>query len=141
MARQSLPSWAADYIGIPFVDFGRDRQGLDCWGLVRLVLLEVFKIETPSYAEEYQSALDRSSVGTHIDSVVADPEWLEIAVGHEEVGDVIVTRVHGLPCHVGIVIAHGFMLHVHPGINTAIEDYTRVKWRNSIRGFYRFKTF
>lgn len=32
--------WAAQYIGLPYKIGGNDRAGIDCWGLVRLVLAE-----------------------------------------------------------------------------------------------------
>jgi cell wall-associated NlpC family hydrolase len=28
-----IPAWAADYVGIPFREHGRSRDGADCWGL------------------------------------------------------------------------------------------------------------
>ena len=34
----------ADYSKIPYVDGGRDRTGLDCWGLVREVLHQHFNV-------------------------------------------------------------------------------------------------
>ena len=32
-----VPIWAGHYIGLPFRDHGRDRSGLDCWGLIATV--------------------------------------------------------------------------------------------------------
>jgi hypothetical protein len=43
--------WAERYVGTPFVARGRElATGLDCWGLVRLVLLEQAGIEVPRLA-------------------------------------------------------------------------------------------
>jgi cell wall-associated NlpC family hydrolase len=43
-----IPNWAAQYVGLPFRDKGRARTGLDCYGLVVLVLREQFGVEVPS---------------------------------------------------------------------------------------------
>jgi len=36
------------FVGIPYLAGGRDREGLDCYGLVRLALLELFYVELPA---------------------------------------------------------------------------------------------
>lgn len=40
--------WASNYIGIPYQIGGRDREGLDCWGLIRLIYKEVNGIILPN---------------------------------------------------------------------------------------------
>lgn len=49
--------WAEKYVGLPFVDGGRDWKGCDCWGLVKLILQTECGIEVPSYGDIAASEL------------------------------------------------------------------------------------
>ena len=39
-----LPDWVSAYVGLPFKEGGRHRDGLDCYGLLRLVINERFAV-------------------------------------------------------------------------------------------------
>src|SRR5262245_34632615 len=97
-----IPFWAGRYIGISFRDHGRDRSGVDCWGLVRLVLSEQCGMALPSYATEY----DRTSETQRISELIAREavRWSAVCRGEEEACDVIVLRLQGHPLHVGLVL-------------------------------------
>jgi len=43
------PEWLNDYVGLPYKLNGRDRLGLDCWGLLCLVWREQRGIELPDF--------------------------------------------------------------------------------------------
>jgi len=58
-----VPAWIADYVGLPFKAHGRERNGVDCWGLVRLVLAERFRLALPSYAGGYAGVEDAEDIG------------------------------------------------------------------------------
>lgn len=134
-----VPIWAGHYIGLPFRDHGRDRSGLDCWGLVRLVMAEQSGIALPSFAESYKHTSDAGAIG---DIVARECErWRSIPAGQETCGDVIVLRLFGRPLHVGTVLGDGAMLHIESSINSAIERYTAPRWKSRICGFYRHPSF
>lgn len=132
-----IPSWAADYIGLPFKEHGRDRSGLDCWGLVRLVYDERYGIQLPSLVERYDNTLARNAL--QLGAVVADvaQDWVPVPAGQEREGDVIVLRYNRHPMHVGLVLDKGMMLHVEHGIDTTFCCYDSLRYRRSVTGFYR----
>ena len=130
-----VPIWAGRYIGLPFRDHGRDRTGLDCWGLVRLVMGEQFDVALPSLSQEYEHTLALDDISGVIQRQIT--AWQTITQGTEKCGDVIVLRLHGQPLHVGLVLGDRQMLHVEARIDSAIERYDSARWRNRIFGFYR----
>ena len=139
------PSWAAEYIGIPFLERGRDRAGCDCWGLVRLVLAERFGIEMPSYAGDYQTVADHGRLADLIDhgrTNIWDEVWSPYLSSvlcplTTAPGDLVLLRLHGLPIHVGVVAARGWMLHVEAKVDSVLERFDGMEWRNRVFGVYR----
>ena len=142
--RRDPPPWAADYIGIPFVEKGRDRAGCDCWGLVRLVLAERFGLELPSYADEYESLEDLGAIVELIGGAQEGGAWRRIAAEETRAGDLAVLRGVPVP-HIGIVIAPGQMLHTMRGAEASLARLADQAWRRRLEptrrepyaGYYR----
>lgn len=132
-----VPIWAGRYIGLTFKDHGRDRTGLDCWGLVRLVLSEQFGLALPSFIHEYKHTLEKTRIAPLITRELL--RWQPVAAGQEQAGDIVILRLHGQPMHVGLVLGDRQMLHIESGINSAIERYTSPHWAARLHGFYRYK--
>jgi cell wall-associated NlpC family hydrolase len=138
------PAWAAEYIGIPFLERGRDRAGCDCWGLVRLVLAERFGIELPSHACDYDTVKDHGRIaelvgqGRHSQWIAV---WSPLSSGlchlPSAPGDVVLLRLSGLPIHVGLVVARGWMLHVEAKVDSILERFDGLEWRRRVLGIYR----
>lgn len=134
-----VPFWAGHYIGLPFQDHGRDRRGIDCWGLVRLVLAEQFGFALPSLSAEYRHTGDASAIGPLIAREI--PKFDAVAEGRERLGDIIVLRLRGAPLHVGLVLGDGQMLHAEDGIDSSITRYHGPRWQDRIFGFYRYMPY
>ena len=125
--------WAAHYIGIPFRVLGRTREGVDCWGLVRLVLEEQFGRQVPSF--ELYASTDPERVAPVIQA--CEHMFARVPSGSEAPGDVVLMRVGRLPVHTGVVVDAGRMLHVQRGIEACVERYDGMAWRDRVVGFYR----
>ncbi len=134
MAR--APAWARPYIGIPFVDGGRDMEGCDCYGLGHLVLARERGVMTPAFSDQYTTIEDHDD----IDRLVAGEKrrWQPIEKGAEQSFDWVLFRIEDKHWHVGIVAVPGIMLHILEGINSAWEEYRSRYWLPKLRGFYRW---
>lgn len=135
----AIPIWLGHYIGLPFKEHGRARYGVDCWGLVRLVLDEQFGFHVPSYVGEYSRTTDSAAISRLIGREALD--WRPVHIGDEALGDVIVLRMRGQPMHVGLIAGDGQMLHVERGVNSALERYTTARWQCRVEAIYRYRTY
>lgn len=124
-----IPAWASDYVGIPFRDHGRTREGLDCWGLYRLVARERFGLELADF--DYVAG-DRRS---HDGMIRGANDWLPVVVPGP--GDAVLFRLGGAACHIGMVLAPGMMLHARDGYAACIERFRSPLWARRLEGFYR----
>lgn len=132
-------SWASDYVGLPFLDGGRDRAGVDCWGLVALVYAERLEIRLPDFSAI--RATDLRSVARAIVAGIDGEDWLPVIRGAEQEFDVVVMRGHaggvGIPAHVGIVAPYGTVLHVEKNIDAVAPKLTSHSVKDRIVGVYR----
>jgi cell wall-associated NlpC family hydrolase len=106
--------WAAKYVGLPFADHGRDHDGVDCWGLVRLVLLEQCSIEVPSYGET--SAHDLAMVTQLVGRDAYLDPWVPVMANGILPFDVAVMFRRHDPTHVGIMVDNERILHIEEKI-------------------------
>lgn len=128
----------ANYIGIPFELHGRDRRGIDCWGLVCLVYREAFGVELPSFGDRYGRELTHVE-RAHLAAVVKGESetWSRVAAGEEKAGDVVLFRMMASESHLGLVVNGGHFLHARPGTDSCIESYRSPMWSRRVAGFWR----
>jgi cell wall-associated NlpC family hydrolase len=126
-----------EYVGLPWLERGRDRAGIDCWGLLALVYAERLGITLPSYRDDYQTTADTEAIAGLIDDHM-DP-WMLIPAGGEREGDGLLMSVSGRPRHVGVVVAPGLVLHIERGCGSLIENYRSARLRRRVVGFYRHR--
>ena len=129
------PGWASAYTTppVPFAEGGRDPSGWDCWGLLRFVYAQEFGLALPSYADDYESTGDADRIGELAADEIRD--WLEI--DRPEPGDAVWCAIAGMPCHVGIYVERGRMLHALKGVGTRVERIRTPAWARRIKAYYR----
>lgn len=132
MKTASVTHWSEQFVGLPFADLGRDRAGVDCWGLVRLALAH-HGIDVPSYAGGYADAGERVEISGLING--AKPFWNQVEDPREL--DVVTFRRGRLDCHVGLIVRPGFMLHVTEGLSSCVENYRDGYWARRLTGIWR----
>lgn len=127
------PLWAADYVGLKYREGGRSRAGLDCWGLVRLVLSDRAGIELPTHGvtRDVTAALRRGMAGPEWNKVEC-PQALDVMVMVTPTG-----KGHAAPMHVGVMVTPRLVLHIDEGITARIEGAGTPHINHRFFGYYR----
>lgn len=105
-----MMSWGLAYVNIPYRDFGRGRDGVDCYGLVRLIYREQLRVDLPDYTEGYATIDDRKEIAALMRGEVAT-RWKEIDVASAKPYDGLIFRIKGQPAHFGILMDSPCFLH------------------------------
>lgn len=141
----NAPRWVEDYLLVPYLDGGRDRSGADCWGLVRLVLLERAGVQVESYGEI--SATEMAAIARNARRVTAPGGPWRAVEGEPREYDVLLMAGRfeaqdGTPrraaVHVGVMISATHVLHTEIDCGPAVValDDAGVRFR-ALRPLYR----
>ncbi len=128
--------WSAQFIGTLYEEFGRERSGCDCWGLVYVVFRDQLGISLPTYSGQYASAEERGEISALISDAAVSAVWRRIESGFQDF-DIAVFRRGRMDAHVGIVIAPNLMLHMANEDCAKIERFDQAAWKNRLTGIYR----
>lgn len=131
----SARHWSAGYIGIPYLRGGRDRSGLDCWGITYLALREAKGIDVPAYTEVPASPAELEEMSRAIADITSTRPWRRVARPDEF--DVALFRTGEHCAHVGLVAGSVFMLHTTEGSYSRLERLDAVHWRSRLVGYFR----
>ncbi len=123
----------AEYVGIPFKDAGRERDGCDCWGLVRLVLQERFGKTLPAFDDYEKSTRDESERQVAMGLKALNLQRVETP----QEGDIALMRIRGALSHVGLYLGGGEILHTMRGTYSVIESASSYRLCTKIEGYYR----
>lgn len=129
-----VPTWCAGYVGIPYLDKGRDRGGADCWGLVRMVLGDVFGMSLPDYNDTYRDGEDWPAIGAAVRAGLADGWRL---TEHPRAGDLLILSIAKRPWHCAVMLNSLQFLHAAPGDSARVERLDSPQWARRIEGIYR----
>lgn len=142
--------WCSKYVGIPFVEGGRDPAiGLDCWGLYRYVLVDHFGIEVAAYEEH---RLCDGGGGSELAAFMSSELWRWDLIWHKSMpndvmpldlelrpADGLLIRMDGVPMHVGVIAEAPWFLHTEISTCCHLDEITSPRWRRRILGVYRIE--
>ncbi|MCA0963275.1 C40 family peptidase [Salipiger bermudensis] len=120
-------SWS-DFVGLPHADLGRDRAGVDCYGLLRLVYAEDLGIDLPSFTEGYATCAEHARLAAMVAGESMAGPWAP--VDQIQPYDALVFRVGRHDCHVAVAVDRTRMLHVHARSSAVIVSRKDPMWRD-----------
>lgn len=122
------------YVGLPYREGGRTMAGCDCYGLFRMLYMDLYKIDMPEHSD---ICSDR---GVHSRMILKEqPNWQEVF--SPAAGDCICFKIWGMVTHIGMMVDSTRFVHAWHGADSCIESTKNIIWRHRIDGFFRHRSF
>lgn len=118
-----------DYIGVPYKDCGRSREGCDCYGLVWLVWKEQKGILLPSYDNNYLHVDNPDDLQMTLDAHIS--EWDQVE--QPEPFSLALFNYYNGQLHCGLMVSAHQMLHIARKHEARVE---KLKDINNLQGYY-----
>lgn len=124
------------YIGLPYKNKGYTKEGLDCYGLVRLFLKEELDVDVPKF-EQYDTYENKQEVERQF--LLNVPLLAGERTETPEFGDICLFRFMGIVSHIGVYIRDGYVLHILRGTNSSYEAINGRRLKGRLEGYYELK--
>lgn len=131
-----MTDWSSAYIGLPFAHGGRAREGLDCWGLVRLIYADQLGIALDPL-DGYATRLERLRIAGMLSEQAEQGPWRRLAGERLKPFDVLSFTICNAACHVGVVVDWRDMLHVTEGEMSSLAIHSEGQWARRLIAAYR----
>jgi len=120
------------YLGIRWKDGGRDFNGCDCWGLLRLFLKEEYGVEVDSF--DHIRAGEVSMIREMAE--IEKQKWVKVD-GPGRPGDGVEIPMTKNDWHVGVIPVEGYVLHISDGGFSEMTRETDIRMRHRIKSYFR----
>lgn len=121
------------YIKIPFMSHGRDFNGCDCYGLVRLVIQEETGKILPDFWD-YSSANEIEIVSNLIN--INRPNIPNIKKEKPDEMDIVLYKFKGYVSHMAVYVGNGRILHIISNTNANCVPVEHGILKGRVEGYY-----
>lgn len=114
----------ATYVRLPYREDGRDRRGVDCWGLWRMIVRDVTGIDVGEHGDVH----GRFGIARRLADERASGAWCLVPGAQDRALDLVLMTGVGpagrvAPMHVGCVWRPGVMIDIEAGPGVVVQQF------------------